>query len=288
MTSPALQADSLPSEPPGKPTNTGVGSLSVPQCIILTHEMNWGLLHCRWILTGKAELPGKPSIVCNRLFIMEGKLPQQKQIPLSWIHFFWIKERMTNIYAPIPFCFPLPTPSCWPTHPTKTRWGKGSKCCLLLCGHQGTDICDKMSVAVVFWEQEIWNVFPNLTVALALYSTACVHAHSCSTLCDPRLLCPWDSPGKNPGVGCHFLLQGIFPSQWWNPRLLHCRQILYPEPPGTPHMTEQEMFNWQVLSEVGVGHIFFMESFSCLPEECVSLTGRWKRDCQAIPGGMLN
>ena len=28
-----------------------------------------------------------------------------------------------------------------------------------------------------------------------------------------RLLCPWDSPGKNPGVGCHFLLQGIVPTQ---------------------------------------------------------------------------
>ena len=28
----------------------------------------------------------------------------------------------------------------------------------------------------------------------------------------PRLLCPWDSPGKNTGVGCHFLLQGIFPT----------------------------------------------------------------------------
>ena len=28
-----------------------------------------------------------------------------------------------------------------------------------------------------------------------------------------RLLCPWTSPGKNTGVGCHFLLQGIFPTQ---------------------------------------------------------------------------
>jgi len=26
----------------------------------------------------------------------------------------------------------------------------------------------------------------------------------------------WDSPGKNTGVGCHFLLQGIFPTQGWN------------------------------------------------------------------------
>ena len=35
-----------------------------------------------------------------------------------------------------------------------------------------------------------------------------------------RLLCPWDSPGKNTGVGCHFLLQGIFQTQELNPCLL--------------------------------------------------------------------
>ena len=45
--SPTLQADSLPSEPPGKPKNTGVGSLSLLQQILLTQESNWGLLHCR-------------------------------------------------------------------------------------------------------------------------------------------------------------------------------------------------------------------------------------------------
>ena len=42
-----------------------------------------------------------------------------------------------------------------------------------------------------------------------------------------RLLCPWNSPGKNTGVGCHFLLQGIFPAQGSNPGLPHCRQTLY-------------------------------------------------------------
>ena len=42
-----------------------------------------------------------------------------------------------------------------------------------------------------------------------------------------RLLWPWDSPGKNTGVGCHFLLQGIFQAQRSNLRVLHCRQILY-------------------------------------------------------------
>ena len=56
-------------------------------------------------------------------------------------------------------------------------------------------------------------------------------AHSCPTLCNPmepaRLPCPWDFPGKNTGVGCHFLLQEIFPTQGLNPGLLHCRQRLY-------------------------------------------------------------
>ena len=41
-----------------------------------------------------------------------------------------------------------------------------------------------------------------------------------------RLLCPWDSLGKTPGIGCHFLLQGNFLIQGLNPGLLHCRQIL--------------------------------------------------------------
>ena len=36
-----------------------------------------------------------------------------------------------------------------------------------------------------------------------------------------RLLCPWNFPGKNTGADCHFLLQGLFPSQGWNPRLQH-------------------------------------------------------------------
>ena len=49
-------------------------------------------------------------------------------------------------------------------------------------------------------------------------------AKSCSTLCDPMdpasLLCPWDFPGKNTEVGCYFLLQGIFPTQPSNLRLL--------------------------------------------------------------------
>ena len=43
-----------------------------------------------------------------------------------------------------------------------------------------------------------------------------------------RLLCPWDFPGKNTGMGCHALLQGIFPTQGLKLCLLYCTQILYP------------------------------------------------------------
>ena len=42
-----------------------------------------------------------------------------------------------------------------------------------------------------------------------------------------RLLCPWDFPGRNAGVGCPSLLQGIFQTQGSNLGLLHYRQILY-------------------------------------------------------------
>ena len=62
-------------------------------------------------------------------------------------------------------------------------------------------------------------------------------AQSHPTLCEPmncslppltpRILCPWVSPSKNTRVGCHSLLQGIFPNQGLSPGLLHCKQILY-------------------------------------------------------------
>ena len=54
----------------------------------------------------------------------------------------------------------------------------------------------------------------------------CVHVLSRSVVSDSlrphglwptRLLCPWDSPGKNTGVGGHALLQGVFPTQGSNP-----------------------------------------------------------------------
>ena len=60
----------------------------------------------------------------------------------------------------------------------------------------------------------------------------CAVTQLCSTLCDPRLYSLpgssvlGDSPGKNSGVRCHVLFQGIFPTQGLSPGLPHCRQIL--------------------------------------------------------------
>ena len=78
-----------------------------------------------------------------------------------------------------------------------------------------------------------------------LVCVMCVHAQSCLTLCNP-MDCSLpgssvhgDSPGKNTGVGCHALLQGIFPTQGSNPGLPHCRQILYQlSRKGSPRILE--------------------------------------------------
>ena len=67
-----------------------------------------------------------------------------------------------------------------------------------------------------------------------LYTVVSV-IQSYPTLCNTRLLCLWDSPGKNTGVGSHSLLQGIFPIQGLNPGLLHGQvNSLRSESPGKP------------------------------------------------------
>ena len=64
-----------------------------------------------------------------------------------------------------------------------------------------------------------------------------------------RLLCPWNSLGKNTGVGSCSLLHEFFPTQGSNLDLLHCRQILYHlEPPGKPQWSPWSTFNGKSLS----------------------------------------
>ena len=67
----------------------------------------------------------------------------------------------------------------------------------------------------------------------------CLVTQLCPTVCDPTdcslpdSSVHGDSPGKHTGVGCHALLQGIFPTQGSNPDLPHCMQFLY-------HLSHQE------------------------------------------------
>ena len=93
-----------------------------------------------------------------------------------------------------------------------------------LCVTLGT-VAHQAPPSMGFSRQEYW---------VAIAAAAAKSYQSCPTV-QPhrpqltRLLCPWDSPGKNTGVGCHCLLQGIFLTHGMNLcllRLLHCRQIL--------------------------------------------------------------
>ena len=63
--------------------------------------------------------------------------------------------------------------------------------------------------------------------AASVSSSVVPHSLQPHGLQPTRLPCPWGFPGKDTGVGGHFLLQGIFPTQGSNLDLLHCRQILY-------------------------------------------------------------
>ena len=61
------------------------------------------------------------------------------------------------------------------------------------------------------------------------------------------VLCPWDSPGRNTGVGCHFLLQGIFPAQGSSPRLMyptHWHAFFATVPPGKPLQMCSDSISW--------------------------------------------
>ena len=70
--SPTLQVDALPPEPPGKPKNTRVGSLTLLQDIFATQGLNQDLLHCKWIpyQRGNPLITGLPGNSQESLFYL--------------------------------------------------------------------------------------------------------------------------------------------------------------------------------------------------------------------------
>ena len=136
------------------------------------------------------------------------------------------------------------------------------------------------------------------SIVFSLLEHLCVCARaqslqSCLTLCDPRLLCPWDSPGKNSGVHCHALFQGIFPSQASNLHLLHllyCWQILYQwvtlsvEKAMAPHSST---LAWKIPWTEEPGRLQFMGSRRVGHDWATSLSlftfMHWRRKWQPTP-----
>ena len=97
----------------------------------------------------------------------------------------------------------------------------------------------------------------------------CLVSQSCPTLYDPEGWAPpgcsvhGDSPGKNTGVGCHALLQGIFPTQGSNPGPPHCRQnhycLSHQGSPFKPYLFPK----FKIIS-IHIFHITFHYSFACI------------------------
>ena len=102
-------------------------------------------------------------------------------------------------------------------------------------------LCDPMEPGGIFPGKNIGvgchflfqGIFPAQVSNPCLLPWLCLVAQSCPTLSDPVDCSPpgssvlGDSPGKNTGVSCHALHQGIFPTQRSNPGFSHCRWILY-------------------------------------------------------------
>ena len=101
-----------------------------------------------------------------------------------------------------------------------------------------------------------------LCVCVCVCVCACTHSVVSDSLQSPelssaRLLCLWNFPGKNTGVGRHFLLQGIFPTKRWTPRCLrhlHYRQILDPLSRWVNTVKSSFVCGW---TQVCVGFLLF-------------------------------
>ena len=81
-----------------------------------------------------------------------------------------------------------------------------------------------MKKSIKKYEKNVINRIRDPCLPLGCYAVLSRPVKPCSP---PGSSVHRDSPGRNTEVGCHALLQGIFPTQGLNPCLPHCRQILY-------------------------------------------------------------
>ena len=104
------------------------------------------------------------------------------------------------------------------------------------------------------WEAEEMHIYVKVRVSNSVGSDS-LQPHG---LQPARLVCPQNSPGKDTGVGCHFLLQGIFPSQGSKPGHPRCRRTLY-------HLSTREAVYVYIYIYIhSVLNIFELEQFASL------------------------
>ena len=102
------------------------------------------------------------------------------------------------------------------------------------------------------------------------------HSIECNCLQPHRLyhislLCVWNSPGKSTGVGCHSLLQGIFPNEGWNLGLPHCRWILY-------NLSSRKAESWTQICLISSS-----VQFSSVTQSCPTLCNPMNRSTPGLP-----
>ena len=136
-------------------------------------------------------------------------------------------------------------------------------------GHRESDTAEQLSThswyTGKYWKvdkrkkilEEFWNLEESNGIGWAVYlqllALGPVEQLKLRVLV-ARFLCPWHFPGKNPGVGCHFLLQGIYLTQGSNPSLPQCRQILYSQSLQNSNRNPQSFRTEESENRVGGKH----------------------------------
>ena len=194
-------------------------------------------LYPRLLLGASTEISSHPLAISPHPGALPPHMCQTSLLtfPSTLFFFFCVLSLSFNIYLFISIYLAVPHLSC-------STWDLGS-----LLHHAGSRHVGSSSLTRDWtWANCVGSTETTREVPAVIFEIffcvcvwhmnvpcVCLVTQSCLTLCDPmvwpvRLLCPWDSPGNNTGVGCHALLQGIFPPQGSNPGLQHCRWILYP------------------------------------------------------------
>ena len=142
-----------------------------------------------------------------------------------------------------------------------------------------------------YFEELFGNIKKNLSCSNSawLRSSTSRYVHVCVLSCSvvsnslqrhglqsARLLCPWDFPGKNSGVGCHFLLQGIFPTQ--DVSWISCigRWILYHGAIWEAPQGMHQGYRMAEILETGNAQPFTLEQISQMFTETIVKT--WKKN----------